>query len=481
MFDSTSATGLNSLDDCEVMKKRRFLKRETKALKSQRSRSDGVAKMLPSAHIEDNSASHQSLSSQWNIIGTSNVHSTTSAGGPMGQRSSMSGQFGEWRQRSPMMSQLSQSHTPTSQTLTPGTNNSTPVKRTCHNNSVYLLLSDIGSCDGQSPNTSSIVTPSKLQTSSLPIDRKLKTLGSPPQLRGVPDGCPLDLVENHVESGAGSLHIGNLIPTAPLASLGAPSNQKEQHHTSGGLLLMKKGWLYLRQRYNGQGSLAQFTDPSAEEKGQARGTLDTRALRAATELDNADRNYAFALVWTPSGGEGPSRELVLSATTSAIRANWLQAIRQAAAASNALAMAPPCSTGTHGLTLATSSPVGSSSASITSGLTSSSTSLTGGSPGSAMVSSHSDNSRQFRRQLSPTRTAISGAITSTVTTTESIKDMSLPLGQEKDTASKRLNSRALSGTGHAGSPGDSGGEGSFFSATDSTPTQETSQSLATRQ
>lgn len=130
---------------------------------------------------------------------------------------------------------------------------------------------------------------------------------------------------------------------------------------------------------------------------------------------------------------------MLSAATAAIRTNWLQAIRQAAAASNALAVAPVSSVGTHGLTLATVSSIGSSTASIASGLTSSSSpSSAGGSPGSAMLSGHSDNSRQFRRQLSPARTTTtttSGPITSPVTTTESIthctKEMTLPLGQEK--------------------------------------------------
>ncbi|XP_022650925.1 uncharacterized protein LOC111246019 [Varroa destructor] len=502
MFDGppslTSTPGLNSLDDCEVLKKRRFLKRETKALKSQRSRSDGVAKMLPPTHIEDNSPSHQS---QWNIIGTPNVRSTSSPGGPIvSQRSSMGGQFGEWRQRSPIVSQLGQSHTPTSQGLTPSANNGSPGKRSCHSNSVYLLMSDLGSHESQSANTSPVVTPNKLQTSNTVLDRKVKTLGSPPQQRGVPDGCPLDLDEDHVDGGPGSLHIGSLSPASALGPLGASSNQADQHHAGGGALLTKKGWLYLRQRYNGQvdwtrlwfvlrqGSFSQFTDPSAEEKGQARGTLDTRALRAATELDNADRNYAFALVWTPSGGEGSSRELVLSAATAAIRTNWLQAIRQAAAASNALAVAPVSSVGTHGLTLATVSSIGSSTASIASGLTSSSSpSSAGGSPGSAMLSGHSDNSRQFRRQLSPARTTTtttSGPITSPVTTTESIthctKEMTLPLGQEKTTPSKRLSNRALSNTGQVGSPCDSGGEGSYFSATDSTPTQETPHALTAR-
>lgn len=259
--------------------------------------------MLPSVHIEDNSPSHQNLTPQWNIIGNSSVHSTTSSGSPIVQRASLGGQFSDWRQRSSIVSPLSQP--PTSQVLGPSANGG---KRNCHSNSVYLLLSDLSPRESQSPTQSPGVTSTKHQTSAALADRNMKSIGSPPQQRGVPDGCPLDLDEDHIDSGSsGPLHIGNLNVAGALTPLNTSTNQNEQHH--GGSLLMKKGWLYLRQRYNGQvewsrlwfvlrqGSLSQFTDPSAEEKGQTRGGLDIRALRAATELDNADRNYAFALVW----------------------------------------------------------------------------------------------------------------------------------------------------------------------------------------
>lgn len=252
--------------------------------------------MLPSVHIDENPP-HPNIgvATQWNIIGSSTVHSSSSPGSPISQKASSGSQFGDWR-RSSIGSPMNQSN----QTLGSG---SAPAgsKRGCHSNSVYLLLSDLGqSREGQAGNATSV--------GAKQSDRNIKNLGSPPQQRGVPDGCPLDVDEDHID-GAGSLQIGGLTSSGALTSSTGLVDQHLGVSGGGGALLMKKGWLYLRQRYNGQvewsrlwfvlrqGSLSQYTDPTAEEKGQSRGSLDTRALRAATELDNADRNYAFALVW----------------------------------------------------------------------------------------------------------------------------------------------------------------------------------------
>lgn len=323
-----------------------------KALKSQRSRSDGVAKMLPSMHLNEEST-------PWNI-GTPGV-GLGSAAGP--QRSSLSSQ------RSSIAAQLVNPSLGGQQSVGPGSihlsNNQTP-KRTCHSNPVYLLLSDLGRNE-----TTQSTSPSKgirivlirfligesLQSrasraclcspgsvllglanltsyGAYDSDRgnshsddagssKLK-LGSPPHQRGVPDGCTLESErDNEIDlipstNIANSSTLSSIFNSQPsltssastISSTASDTTQKQllqpQQTAS---LFVKKGWLYLRQRYNGQiewtrmwfvlrnNSLCYFNDSVAEEKGHPNGVIDLGALRAATEIENTDRNYAFAVVW----------------------------------------------------------------------------------------------------------------------------------------------------------------------------------------
>ncbi|CAL4061322.1 unnamed protein product, partial [Meganyctiphanes norvegica] len=129
-------------------------------------------------------------------------------------------------------------------------------------------------------------------------------------IRGDPDGCVLET--------------GPVYTTNPdLQRVDLPAED---------LLYIKKGWLMkqtLNQEWNkywfvlrGTG-LMFYRDPSAEDNGILDGIIDLSIVKSVEEYE-VQRNYGFTVMtWE-------EKKYVFSAVTSGIRANWVQALRNAA-------------------------------------------------------------------------------------------------------------------------------------------------------
>lgn len=309
-------------ENSEVVKgqSRRYLKRESRGLKSQRSRSDGVSKMVPPLHIREEN-------------------------------------LGYW---SGLDFRIKKS-------------NSNSQEKNYHHNPVYLLLSDVPSMkkyeslesiqkDGHSPLLSrqrhisekvdimKSLTPDVKSENQNECDENLKTdfigttnvndrnenlnssvsckngeiinwskdnkRSSVPiksvqdnevdnQVRGDPDGCGLDGIS--------------------ICCMTNPENRIERNAED---IFLKKGWLMRYNIINGwckhwfvlqNSSLAYYQDPAAEESGVLDGVLDIGSIKSVVETDS-DRNYAFTITMSDD------KKHLLSAVTAGIRNNWIQAL-----------------------------------------------------------------------------------------------------------------------------------------------------------
>ncbi|KAL1483019.1 hypothetical protein MTO96_033426 [Rhipicephalus appendiculatus] len=296
---------------------RRYLKRESRGLKSQRSRSDGVAKMVPASRASE------LLPAEW-------------AGERDHPRSGSSG--------------------------------SPPPCPFLHN-PVYLLLAEphAKATSGTKETKTNVPTAQQLLLSRWQNDAK----GLPPSpnllhqenhrswrtdesLRrdGGDGGCAVphsppcrDLPQwNVVLPGSGASHEKHTVSLerrSLMAAVREAARWMHRHATAGSasswatacprICLSRKGWL-MRLGPDGEWSkhwfvlrntsLTHFNDPSAEDSGEPSATLDLRLVHEVREVD-LDRNYAFVItLWEAD-------EVVLCAVTAGIRTNWVQAIRQA--------------------------------------------------------------------------------------------------------------------------------------------------------
>ncbi|KAK8779194.1 hypothetical protein V5799_019467 [Amblyomma americanum] len=311
----SSVSAYSEADALAKSRSRRYLKRESRGLKSQRSRSDGVAKMVPTSRASE------LLPAEW---AGERDHPRSSGGSP-------------------------------------------PPCPFLHN-PVYLLLAEPhakAAGGGGTKETKTNVT----MAQQLLLNRwqnDIKSLPPSPNLLhqesrsswrsdensrrdGGDGGCAIphsppcrDLPQwNVVLPGCGSSHEKHL-PRGVPDGCGQGSGALDAAACDGGIgqlmgdslpedLFVKKGWL-MRLGMNGEwskhwfvlrnASLAHFDDPSAEDSGDLSATLDLRMVREVKEVD-LDRNYAFVItLWEAD-------DVVLCAVTAGIRTNWVQAIRQA--------------------------------------------------------------------------------------------------------------------------------------------------------
>lgn len=318
---------------------RRYLKRESRGLKSQRSRSDGVAKMVPGS----GSRAADLLPNEW-----------------AGENAAGSGSG----RSSPPPSPCTFLHNPVylllaeppqrkrngGDTVDGGVSRQLLLGRWQAGVEPSLVPNDVSRRDGgdgvcalpHSPPCRDVAPWPPSTPPATPLEKQ------PP--RGVPDGC-----------GHGGLTDGG--GHAPGA-----------HHMTGEAalpedLFVKKGWL-LQLGPHGEwskhwfvlrnASLAHFADPSVEDSGAGPGaSLDLRRVREVRELDHLDRSYAFAVMLWDEG------EVVLRAVTAGIRTNWVQAIRQAVQNRSGEspwvapppAVLPPARVASPEVTLASSEPV----------------------------------------------------------------------------------------------------------------------------
>ncbi|XP_049830062.1 protein outspread isoform X1 [Schistocerca gregaria] len=137
-----------------------------------------------------------------------------------------------------------------------------------------------------------------------------KLLREKSNVRGDPDGCGLDLSSQRY----------------------SPNSELRVDLPAEELLNIKKGWLMklgTNKEWNKHwfvlrgAALMYYRDPTAEDNGILDGVIDLNGVSNVIEVQVA-RNYGFQIdTWD-------SKQCVLSAVTSGIRANWMVALRRAA-------------------------------------------------------------------------------------------------------------------------------------------------------
>ncbi|CAN8002247.1 unnamed protein product [Ixodes hexagonus] len=311
--NAISQTNLSYSDPESATKgrSRRYLKRESRGLKSQRSRSDGVAKMVPGA----GSRAADLLPNEW---------AGENAAGSGGGRSS------------PPPSPCTFLHNPVylllaepPQRKRSGSDVVDRGEASCVSRQLLLgrwqagvepslVPNDVSRRDGgdgvcalpHSPPCRDVAPWPPSTPPVAPIEKQ--------PTRGVPDGCG----HGNGSPADGGAHVTGAHRHAMAGEAPLPED-----------LFVKKGWL-LKLGPHGEwskhwfvlrnASLAHFGDPSVEDSGASPGaSLDLRRVRDVREMDHLDRSYAFAVTLWDEG------EVVLRAVTAGIRTNWVQAIRQA--------------------------------------------------------------------------------------------------------------------------------------------------------
>ncbi|XP_064478633.1 protein outspread-like isoform X2 [Ornithodoros turicata] len=324
---------------------RRYLKRESRGLKSQRSRSDGVAKMIPlppSPHGNDivdwaaevlssppgvpqkddpqSVRGHRSFQHNPLYLLLSDVVPSTQKSEAVDshrclQRCRSAGEKGMTPPQHLLLNKMSMEREVEKAQNTPVTPHQSPLREplspTAHdgvrwqsndnlNNNHVTNVSIIASTNGikRSYITSLPTAPSDPLLPTPPSPAKDDHMG-----RGVPDGCGLDSSSvAKIEAPLEDI----FVKKGWLMRLGGSSTEWFKH------------WFVLRNS-----SLTYYSDPSAEDSGILNGVLDLQMVREVRELD-LDRGYAFSIIlWEEK------KEMVLCAVTAGIRNNWIQAIRQA--------------------------------------------------------------------------------------------------------------------------------------------------------
>lgn len=314
---SNSSSSVAAYTDADALAKsrsRRYLKRESRGLKSQRSRSDGVAKMVPASRASE------LLPAEW--AGERDHPRSGSSGSPppcpflhnpvylllAEPHAKAAGGTKDTKTNVSMAQQLLLSRWQNETKSLP------PSPNLLHQENRRSWRSDENSRrDG---GDGGCAVPHSPPCRDVPQwNVVLPGTGSSQEKhasRGVPDGC-----------GQGS---GTLDATACDGGIGQLMGDSLPED-----LFVKKGWL-MRLGPDGEWSkhwfvlrntsLTHFNDPSAEDSGDPSATLDLRMVREVKEVD-LDRNYAFVItLWEAD-------EVILCAVTAGIRTNWVQAIRQA--------------------------------------------------------------------------------------------------------------------------------------------------------
>lgn len=319
-LDSGGSGGstVSAYSDADALAKsrsRRYLKRESRGLKSQRSRSDGVAKMVPTSRASE------LLPAEW---AGERDHPRSSGGSPppcpflhnpvyllLAEPHAKAGGGGGTKETKTNVSMAQQLLLNRWQN---DIKNLPPSPNLLHQDGRSSWRSDESSRrDGGDGGCS---VPHSPPCRDLPQWNVVLPAGGSSHekhlSRGVPDGC-----------GQGSGALDALACDGGIGQLVGDSLPED--------LFVKKGWL-MRLGTNGEwskhwfvlrnASLAHFDDPSAEDSGDLSATLDLRMVREVKEVD-LDRNYAFVItLWEAD-------DVVLCAVTAGIRTNWVQAIRQA--------------------------------------------------------------------------------------------------------------------------------------------------------
>ncbi|KAH8037670.1 hypothetical protein HPB51_015104 [Rhipicephalus microplus] len=276
---SNSSSSVAAYTDADALAKsrsRRYLKRESRGLKSQRSRSDGVAKMVPASRASE------LLPAEW-------------AGERDHPRSGSSG--------------------------------SPPPCPFLHN-PVYLLLAEphAKTTSGTKETKTSVPTAQQLLLSRWQNDAK-----GPNLLHQENHRSWRTHESSRRDGGDGGCAVPHSPPCRDLPQWNVMLPGSGTSHEKHADLFVKKGWL-MRLGPDGEWSkhwfvlrntsLTHFNDPSAEDSGEPSATLDLCMVHEVREVD-LDRNYAFVItLWEAD-------EVILCAVTAGIRTNWVQAIRQA--------------------------------------------------------------------------------------------------------------------------------------------------------
>ncbi|XP_023228616.1 protein outspread-like isoform X1 [Centruroides sculpturatus] len=309
-----------STENLEAVKgqSRRYLKRESRGLKSQRSRSDGVSKMVPPLHIREENLGYWSgldfrikktnSSSQEKNYHHNPVYLLLSDVPSMKKYESLESIQKDCH--SPLLSR--QRHisekVDVMKSLTLDAKSENQSENRDNLKTDYISSTPLNDNNDDLNSTSckngGVSWGKDNKKSAVPIkfyqDNEVDC-----QVRGDPDGCGLDGIS--------------------VCCLSNTENRLERNSED---IFLKKGWLMRYNIINGwckhwfvlqNSSLAYYQDPTAEESGVLDGVIDIGLVKSVVETDS-DRNYAFTITMADD------KKHLLSAVTAGIRNNWIQAL-----------------------------------------------------------------------------------------------------------------------------------------------------------
>lgn len=310
----------NAQPDTPDMKKfrsRRYLKRESRGLRSQRSRSDGVAKMIPGRDTDEILSGSKTFHHNPVYLLLADSPTMKKIESFEALKSSSTPRSRHTSEKSETMSSVLQNEVKQEVSVP-----ARPLKKSgslvnissdsTEQSTTRSTLQRNHSCKGPSTGhrENQHVTDGPVKQLPLCTIRPVRDTDSEPQVRTG-------------EGVSKETHNGTTGVNSSLWNTGIDINTDDMFLKKGWLMRLNlskewyKHWFVLKNS-----SLTYYRDPSAEDCGILDGVLDLNQITSIKELDS-EKNFAFCLMmWD-------NKKHILSAVTAGIRNNWIQAIKHA--------------------------------------------------------------------------------------------------------------------------------------------------------